>query len=87
MASVTLSERQAAALLALADLGTLTGGTGLAGKMTADGRETSPAAAHQAANGLVLKRLARKDRDEQWRVTYELLAAGRKLAARLRDGS
>jgi len=85
-ASVRLSDRQHAALLALADLdGPATGGT-LASRMTRNGRETSVAAAHQAANGLTLKKLAVKGYPEgSSLIRYEITTEGRRLAVKFRE--
>lgn len=81
-----LSPRQQAALLALAVLSEpATGGT-LASQMTRNGRETSIAAAHQAASGLRNKGLAIKGYPEgSDLIRYEATSEGRKLAARIRD--
>ena len=81
-----LSARQEAALLALDDLGTDVGGGKLAATMTASGRETSTAAAHQAANGLANKKLAIKGRPAGGEhIHYEITNEGRRMAATLRE--
>jgi hypothetical protein len=84
MTTVTLSERQQAALLALLDLGARAGGHALAAQMRSNGRDTSTSAAHQAANGLDNKRLARKLCAKGAPVRYELTAVGRELALLIR---
>ena len=77
-----LSERETAALLALAEMGGPAGGYSLAAMMRAAGRRTSSAAAHQAANGLTRKGLATKGhRDQDGHIRYEITARGRELAA------
>lgn len=84
---VTLSPRQEAALLALADLGVLAEGHALAESMRVYRPSTSIAAAHQAANGLDSKGLAVKRRVINHPIRYELTAAGRDLVARIRSAS
>jgi hypothetical protein len=86
LTAVRLSDRQQFALLALDGLSEpATGGT-LASHMTRHGRETSIAAAHQAANGLVIKKLAIKRYPEGSPVIrYEITGEGRRLAAQLRE--
>lgn len=89
MSTVRLSDRQHAALLALAhsaNIGPITG-SALAGQMTANGRDTSTAAAHQAADGLYRKNLAAKSAGGSQPVRYELTGMGRRLAARFRAAS
>lgn len=88
MSTVKLSERQQAALLALADHGVpITGGV-LAGQMTANGRETRAAGAHQAASALVDKKLAIKGYPAgATHIRYEITNAGRELAAQIRSAS
>jgi len=88
MSTVKLSDRQHAALLALADLLGLAGGPELAGQMTANGRETNPAGAHQAANGLVGKHLATKGHyDEEGHIRYLITPEGKRLAAQIGGAS
>lgn len=88
MTAVRLSDRQQAALLALADLGTPVSGNMLAARMCANGRETSTAAAHQAANGLRDKKLAIKGYPAgAIRIRYEITGQGRRLAAQIRAAS
>jgi hypothetical protein len=88
MTAVRLSDRQQFALLALAGLGTPVGGGSLAARMTANGRETSAAAAHQAANGLVNKKLAIKGYPAGCdHIKYEINNDGRRLAAQIRGAS
>lgn len=87
MSTVKLSDRQRFALLALYDLGTLVYGDKLAARMTELGRETSVAAAHQAANGLVNKGLSAKRYTNNTPVRYELTEVGRKLAVQVRSES
>jgi hypothetical protein len=85
---VRLSDRQLAALLALADLGRPASGGALASQMTRNGRETSTAAAHQAASGLRGKRLAVKGYPGGAAlIRYEITSEGRRLAAQIRAGS
>ena len=83
--AVRLSDRQRAALLALAEL-RVAYGDALAGKMTEIWRETSLAAAHQAANGLDGKKLARKlyGRHRRDPIRYEITEKGLELAAEIR---
>lgn len=80
-----LSDRQEYALFALADWDEpMTGGV-LASEMSRKGRETSIAAAHQGANGLVLKGLAIKGYPEgSSLIRYEITNAGRDEARRRR---
>jgi DNA-binding MarR family transcriptional regulator len=81
---VALSERERAALRALAQFTGPVYGGNLALLMRANGREnTSTAAAHQAANALANKGLAvkRYDIGAGRRVRYQTTAAGRELAA------
>lgn len=85
MSTVKLSERQRAALLALADHGVPITGSLLAGQMTANGRDTSTSAAHQATDGLADKRLAMKRYAKGAPIRYELTDMGRRLAARIRS--
>jgi len=86
--SIKLSDRQQFALLALDRLGTPVGGPKLAEVMTAIGRETSTAAAHQAANGLAAKKLAVKGYLANGdHIKYEITNEGRRVAARLRGAS
>ena len=87
MSAVRLSDRQHAALLALDGLGAPVGGGSLAARMCASGRETSTAAAHQAANGLVNKRLAIKGHPAGVGIRYEITNEGRRLAAQIRGAS
>jgi hypothetical protein len=83
-----LSERETAALLALADHDVPVGGGTLARTMSANGRPTSTAAAHQAANALANKGLAIKGIPEEGlHVRYEINNKGRELAARYRNGA
>ncbi|HEY5397851.1 MAG TPA: hypothetical protein VIL16_20885 [Trebonia sp.] len=84
MTAVRLSPRQEAALLALLDLGVQAEGTALATQMCNNGRQTSIAAAHQAANALDIKGLAVKLRVTGRPVRYEITDAGRALAERVR---
>jgi hypothetical protein len=78
---VKLSDRQAAALSALAGMGCPVGGTALAQRMRANGRDTSTAAAHQAANGLVNKGLAVKGHPAGSPLSrYEITDEGRRVA-------
>lgn len=84
---VRLSDRQEAALLALSGRDTAADGATLAGRMSEIWRETSPAAAHQAANGLVVKNLAIKGYlGPDDRMRYLLTPAGRAEARRRRRG-
>jgi hypothetical protein len=85
--AVRLSDRQRFALLALYDLGTLVYGDKLAARMTELGRETSVAAAHQAANGLVNKGLSAKRYTKSTPIRYEITDTGRKLAVQVRSES
>ena len=87
MTAVRLSDRQHAALLALADLNRPVGGEQLAEKMIANGRQTSIVAAHQAANGLDNKGLAVKRYVKGSPIEYEITKQGRELAARTRPAS
>jgi hypothetical protein len=88
VSAIRLSDRQQLALLALDSLGTPVGGGSLAARMTTNGRETSTAAAHQAANGLRDKGLAIKGYPAGCdHIKYEITNAGRELAARLRGAS
>jgi hypothetical protein len=83
-----LSDRQEFALLALDGLRAPAGGAGLAARMTANGRETSTAGAHQAANGLVNKKLAIKGYPAGIEYSrYEITNEGRKVAAALREAA
>jgi hypothetical protein len=85
MSRVRLSDRQQFALLALDALGTPSGGAALAARMTADGRETSAAGAHQAASALAVKKLAIKGHPAgATHIRYEITNAGRELAATIR---
>ncbi len=85
MTGVRLSDRQEYALLAMADWDEAVTGGVLAGEMSRKGRETSPAGAHQAANGLVLKGLAIKGYlGDGHVIRYELTAAGRAEARKRR---
>jgi hypothetical protein len=85
MSAVKLSERQQAALLALADLQGPAYGDALVAQMCSNGRETSLAAAHQAANALDGKGLAWKLYSRHREpIRYEITAKGRELAARIR---
>lgn len=75
-----LSDRATAALLALADAENPVGGDALARRMSAAGRVTTVAAAHQAGADLARKGLAVKRQDEYTlRVMYEINSAGRYL--------
>jgi Domain of unknown function (DUF4314) len=79
-AVVKLSEREAAALSALADAPNSVNGDGLARRMRAGGRVTSTAAAHQAGAALARKGLAVKAQDTfTLIVMYEIAEAGRDL--------
>lgn len=72
-----LSERELAALTVLAGMSSPVGGERLANRMQAAGRETTPAAAHQAGAALARKRLAAKGRDScTLRVRYEITRTG-----------
>lgn len=84
VSSVRLTDLQRVALLALAELGASVRGGELAERMTALGRETSTASAHQAANGLAGKYLAVKYSDAGL-IRYEITATGLVLAERLRS--
>lgn len=76
-----LSDRQAAALAALDALGCPASGAALAQRMTASGMQTSPAAAHQAASGLVRKGLAVKGYPAGApAIRYQLTDNGRRAA-------
>jgi hypothetical protein len=85
--SVTLTERQRSALLALDQIGTAVRGIDLAGRMTVLGMETSPGAAHTAANGLARKGLAVKRACSGGLVRYQVTEAGRTFAGQLRSAS
>lgn len=87
MTAVRLSERQQAALLALADHGAPITGSVLAGQMTANGRDTSTAAAFETADALRGKGLAVKRHHSGQSVRYELTDQGRRLAAQIRAAS
>jgi hypothetical protein len=78
-----LSARDIAALAALAEDGTPMQGSRLASKMRAAGRDTSPAAAHQAGASLARKKLAIKNiPDPGLHVQYEVTNAGREWITR-----
>ena len=82
-----LSDREAAALIALDDLGMAVTGRVLAERMTASGRETTPAGAHQSGAGLDRKGLAVKkhvDGASGLQIGYEITGDGRRAAAGLR---
>lgn len=88
MSTVRLSYRQQVALLALADHSRPISGSVLAARMTANGRETNAAGAHQAAGGLASKGLAIKAYPEGASlIRYEITNAGRALAAQIRSAS
>lgn len=90
MTAPRLSEREAAALLALRDLGNPANGRELAERMTANGRETSPAGAHQSGAGLDRKGLAVKTMvatEYGPQIGYEITDEGRTVAAGLRGAS
>lgn len=84
VSSVRLSDLQRFALLALDDRGVSLRGDELAEEMSAVGRETTTAAAHQAGNGLAGKGLAVKGSDAGL-IRYEITALGRVIAERLRS--
>jgi hypothetical protein len=84
---VRLSDRQQAALLALADLGVPVTGSQLAEGMRVYRPQTSVSAAHQAANGLDNKGVALKLYAKGSAVRYEVTDKGRELATRLRAAS
>jgi hypothetical protein len=81
--AIKLSERETAALLALAHLCQPATGAELAGQMLAVGRETSDTAAHQAANALSRARLGLAVKSFDGPVRYEITARGREMAARI----
>lgn len=78
-----LTERQAAALRALADCDTPVAGKDLAWQMNAAGVGTTPLAAHQSASSLHCKGLAVKRCTRSRVIRYELTDAGRAFAALL----
>ena len=81
-----LSEREVAALSALAEYDAPMQGGNLASKMRAAGRETSSAAAHQAGASLARKGLAIKGiPDVGLHVQYEITNQGREWVARYRS--
>lgn len=80
-----LSERERAALAALAADGTPMIGPCLAGAMSAAGRETTNSAAHQAGAGLARKGLAIKGhRPGSDLIRYEVTNSGRDWLDRFR---
>jgi hypothetical protein len=85
--SVTLSDRQRLALLALDELGTAVRGIDLADRMSVLGMETSVGAAHTAANGLARKGLAVKRASDGGLIRYQITEAGRSFAGQLRSTS
>jgi hypothetical protein len=86
---IKLSERETAALLALADHTRPITGVTLAAQMLANGRvASSPAGAHQAANALADTRLGLATKSHaDGPVRYELTDKGRVMAARIRSAS
>lgn len=77
-----LSERQTAALCALAKIDGPATGRDLACAMSAYWRPTSVAAAHQAGAGLAHKGLAQKgNRTEEGHIRYEITDLGRQIIA------
>jgi hypothetical protein len=84
-----LSERETAALLALASLSVPVTGNQLASRMRENGRETaSTAGAHQAANALADSRLRLAIKGySDGPVKYEITNLGREQAGRIRAAS
>ena len=86
MTSYRLSERERAALAALAALAGPADGHGLAARMNDDGFKANQYSAHQSANGLVNKGLAVKGPcliDGTSCIGYELTSEGHSAAARI----
>lgn len=82
MPAPLLSAREVAALTALASQGRPVSGKVLAVRMQDGGRETSPAAAHQAAAALTRKGLAIKVQPyDHLLVRYEITNRGREWIA------